>query len=84
MNDGDKPLQSHGDCRPDGAIQGYLDSGENPGENIGMDLLLPLQPGEREGEGDHHAEDKHCVKNGHHDQDLSECHLKDKCNINIL
>jgi hypothetical protein len=82
MNDGDEPLTCHGHCRPDGAIQRYLYSREDPGENIGMNLLLPLPPGKREGEGDHHAEDKHRVKHGHHDQDLSEGHLNEKCNIN--
>ena len=41
-----------------------------------MHTVLPGLPGEGEGEGDDHAEDKHCVKYGHHDQDVSESHLE--------
>ena len=51
--------------------------GENPGENIGMDLFLPGNPDEGEGEGDHHAGHKHDVEHGQHDQDLPESHLRE-------
>ena len=78
MNDGQEPLHSHGNCRPDGVIQGYLYGGENPGENIGMDLFLPGHRDEGEGEGDHHAGHKHGVEHGQHDQDLPESHLVEK------
>ena len=75
MNDRHEPLHGHSHCRPDGAIQGYLDGGENPGENIGMDILLPGNPEQWEGEGDHHACHKHGVEHGQHDQDLPEGYL---------
>ena len=76
MDDGDEPLQSHSHCGPDGPVQRYLECGENPGNNIRIDLFLPLPPGKRQGEGQGHAEDEHGVKHGHHDQDLPECHLE--------
>ena len=40
-----------------------------------MDLFLPGHRDEGEGEGDHHADHKHGVEHGQHDQNLTEGHL---------
>ena len=50
MNDRDKSFHSHGNCGPDGPIERYLDGGENPGDDIGMNFFLPSFTEDREGE----------------------------------
>ena len=40
MDHRDKPLDSDGDCGPDGAIEGDVDERQQPGEEVGVDPLL--------------------------------------------
>ena len=43
MDHRDKPLDSDGDCGPDGAIEGDVDERQQPREEVGVDPLLGCQ-----------------------------------------